>query len=109
MSQYDNLMGTTRLPRRQRDELVYGHQRNGRHIFVTRNGHVSDNSRRSCVAAWLQTFKVPVFDTQGDPLGTEQLVKLLRDEVLPRSNERNNEAINLMYVASTNIMNSMVI
>ena len=44
MSQYENLIGTTRLPRRQRDELVYGHQRSGKHIFVTRAGHVSKSN-----------------------------------------------------------------
>lgn len=43
MSQYENLIGTTRIPRRGRDELIYGHQRKHRqHIFLTRNGHVSD-------------------------------------------------------------------
>jgi hypothetical protein len=41
MSQYDNLIGTTRIPRRGQDEIIYGHQRKSSHIYLTRNGHVS--------------------------------------------------------------------
>lgn len=44
MSQYENLIGTTRIPRRGRDDLIYGHSRKSRHIFLTRNGHVSTNT-----------------------------------------------------------------
>ncbi|KAI6241907.1 Carnitine O-acetyltransferase [Aphelenchoides fujianensis] len=81
MSQYENLIGTTRIPRHAKDELIYGHQRKSRHIFVTRNGH---------------TFWFPVYDVNGNPLGVQQLKDLLRAEVLPKSHERNNEPINLV-------------
>lgn len=43
MNQYENLIGTTRIPRHGQDQLIYGHQRQRRrHIFLTRNGHVKN-------------------------------------------------------------------
>ncbi|KAI6206214.1 hypothetical protein M3Y94_00882100 [Aphelenchoides besseyi] len=81
MSQYENLFGTTRIPRHAKDELVYGHQRRSKHIFVTRNGH---------------TFWFPIYDKKGSPLGIEQIQQLLRSEVLSKSNERNPEPVNLV-------------
>ena len=42
MSQYKFLFGTTRVPKKGKDEIVYGCSREfGKHILVTRNGHVS--------------------------------------------------------------------
>ena len=98
MSQYENLIGTTRIPRRERDELVYGHQRKSRHIFLTRNGHVS-RVYSTCVGVnflVFQTFWFPVYDKNGEALGTQQIVELMKREVLPKSLERNNSPINLV-------------
>ncbi|CAD5227930.1 unnamed protein product [Bursaphelenchus okinawaensis] len=83
MSQFDNLYGTTRIPRPNKDILRYGRDSPNRvnHIIVTRNGH---------------SFRFPVFSKSGQPLGLQQIVHNLKKYVIPASQERNPEPINLL-------------
>jgi hypothetical protein len=48
------------------------------------------------VSISFQTFCFPVYDKAGNPLGIKQITELIRREVLPKSNERNNDPINLV-------------
>lgn len=71
MSQYQLLFGTSRLPGKGKDRLVYGKDRTRQqksHALVLRNGHA---------------FSVPLFDEEGRPLSTTVITRLLHDAVLP--------------------------
>ncbi|CAD5235377.1 unnamed protein product [Bursaphelenchus xylophilus] len=83
MSQFDNIFGTTRIPRPGKDILRYGRDSPNRvnHILLTRNGH---------------TFRFPVYSKSGQPLGLQQLVHNFKKYILPASQERNPEPINLL-------------
>uniref|UniRef100_A0A914QN05 Choline/carnitine acyltransferase domain-containing protein n=1 Tax=Panagrolaimus davidi TaxID=227884 RepID=A0A914QN05_9BILA len=83
MSQYKFLFGTTRIPRKGKDEIRYGASNKEwpKHILVTRNGH---------------TFQVSVYDKNGNILGTEALEKQFRDFVIPNSQTRNPAPVNLV-------------
>jgi carnitine O-acetyltransferase len=83
MSQYKFLFGTTRVPRKGKDEIRYGLSQKewSKHILVTRNGH---------------TFQVSVYDCEGNILGTEAIEDQLRNFVIPNSQTRNLAPVNLV-------------
>ncbi|CEF61980.1 Carnitine O-acetyltransferase [Strongyloides ratti] len=76
MSQYKNLFGTTRIPRKKKDELILGYELKewSKHIIVIRRGHA---------------FKVPVYDKNGNILSINNIIKILKNNVIPISNSRN--------------------
>uniref|UniRef100_A0A0N4ZQL6 Carn_acyltransf domain-containing protein n=1 Tax=Parastrongyloides trichosuri TaxID=131310 RepID=A0A0N4ZQL6_PARTI len=76
MSQYKNLFGTTRVPRKKKDELFLGYEYKewSKHIIVIRKGHA---------------FKVPVYDKNGTILSINGLIKMIKNDVIPISNSRN--------------------
>uniref|UniRef100_A0A0K0F336 Carnitine O-acetyltransferase (inferred by orthology to a human protein) n=1 Tax=Strongyloides venezuelensis TaxID=75913 RepID=A0A0K0F336_STRVS len=76
MSQYKNLFGTTRVPRTKKDELFLGcdYKEWSKHIIVIRRGHA---------------FKVPVYDKNGKILSINNLMEILKKNVIPISNSRN--------------------
>uniref|UniRef100_A0AC34RM80 Choline/carnitine acyltransferase domain-containing protein n=1 Tax=Panagrolaimus sp. JU765 TaxID=591449 RepID=A0AC34RM80_9BILA len=82
MSQYKFLFGTTRVPKKGKDEIVYGCSSEfSKYILVTRNGH---------------TFKFPVYDQNGNILGTDAIGELMREYVIPQSQLRNSRPVNLV-------------
>ncbi|KAE9553994.1 hypothetical protein FO519_002811 [Halicephalobus sp. NKZ332] len=82
MSQYKFLFGTTRVPKKSKDEIVYGCSGTfGKHILVTRNGH---------------SFHFPVYDKQGNVLGVDAIAAQIRDYVVPMSEIRINRPVNLV-------------
>uniref|UniRef100_A0AC35TZA6 Carn_acyltransf domain-containing protein n=1 Tax=Rhabditophanes sp. KR3021 TaxID=114890 RepID=A0AC35TZA6_9BILA len=76
MEQYKYLFGTTRIPRPNKDELVYGKSYGEwpEHIVILRKGHV---------------FKVPVYDEYGHILGLDQLTTMIKRDVINQSEMTN--------------------
>lgn len=73
MSQYKFLFGTTRAPRRVKDEVKYGidYKPLPKHIIVLHNGHVS--LQHSLDIHRFQIVKVDVLDNSGAPLPLDDL------------------------------------
>uniref|UniRef100_A0A915E0D7 Choline/carnitine acyltransferase domain-containing protein n=1 Tax=Ditylenchus dipsaci TaxID=166011 RepID=A0A915E0D7_9BILA len=81
MSQYQNLVGTTRVPNVSKDEIRYGRDQKewARHIIVVRNGH---------------SFHVPVYTDSGENLNVEEIQTQLH-RILVESESVNEFPINV--------------
>ncbi|KAF8383704.1 hypothetical protein PRIPAC_72846 [Pristionchus pacificus] len=75
MAQYRLLFGTSRVPKKDKDEIRYGADaaQSARHAAVFRNGHA---------------FRMDVVDRDGDPLSLDTLRQQL-DEIVSASENRN--------------------